>query len=140
MTFFFNEITLTTQQSIQIIDLTALIQDLLSKNGIVTGMVTILSSHTTAFVTINEWEDGLRQDMVNFLSRIAPAGEDYYHNKDTVDDRKNAHAHLTGLLLPGSVTIPISQEKLLLGTWQSVLFIEMDGPREGRRVNLQFWG
>jgi secondary thiamine-phosphate synthase enzyme len=99
-----------------------------------------MSLHTTARLTINERESELQRDMVEFLTRLAPAEGEYRHNHHTVDGRANAHAHLLGLFVNASETIPITDGALVLGAWQSIFFVELDGPRAEREVQLQVIG
>ncbi|MFB6125042.1 MAG: secondary thiamine-phosphate synthase enzyme YjbQ [Halanaeroarchaeum sp.] len=89
------------------------------------GLCTVYVPHTTAGVFVNEAEPGLVGDLETLVERLVPEGEEYRH--DAVDD--NASAHLRSALLGQSVTIPVSRGDLDLGTWQSVLFFEGDGPR-----------
>ena len=78
--------------------------------------------------------------METFLKRFAPRDGTYLHNLNPVDGRDNAHSHLLGLLMNASETIPFSKGKLLVGEWQSVFFIELDGPRKQRNILLQISG
>ncbi len=121
-------------------DITPQIKQLLAESGVSNGQLTLISSHTTAFVSLNEFEPGLQQDMVEYLDRVAPPGAGYRHNVNPVDGRLNAHSHLAGLFLNPSLTIPIVKGRLLLGGWQSILFIELDGPRETRSLHVQILG
>ncbi len=82
----------------------------------------------------------LQRDMLDFLHRLVPADSDYRHNRDPVDGRLNAHSHLLGLFMNASETIPVADGRLLLGGWQSIFFIELDGPREERRLLMQING
>jgi secondary thiamine-phosphate synthase enzyme len=121
-------------------DITTQVKQLLAGSGVSNGQLTLISSHTTAFVSLNEFEPGLQQDMVEYLDRVAPPGAGYRHDVNPVDGRLNAHSHLAGLFLNPSLSIPIVKGKLLLGGWQSILFIELDGPRETRSVHVQILG
>ena len=134
------KVRLGTTEPIQVMDITPQIKQLLAESGVSNGQLTLISSHTTAFVSLNEFEPGLQQDMVEFLDRVAPPGAGYRHDVNPVDGRLNAHAHLAGLFMNPSLSIPIVKGKLLLGDWQSILFVELDGPRENRSLHLQFLG
>ncbi|WP_306060341.1 secondary thiamine-phosphate synthase enzyme YjbQ [Natronococcus wangiae] len=92
------------------------------------GICTVYVPHTTAGVVVNEREERLLSDVENALERLVPRGEGYEH--DAIDD--NADAHLRAMLLGESVTVPIVDGNLALGTWQSILFVECDGPRTRR--------
>lgn len=134
------DLTLASSAPIEIIDITALVRERLAASGLRAGLLTLVSRHTTACLNINEQERQLQRDMVTFLKRLAPRDGDYRHNIAPVDDRDNAHAHLLGLLMSASVSIPVAEGVLQLGEWQSILFIELDGPRPTRRVTLQCLG
>ncbi|RKT43373.1 secondary thiamine-phosphate synthase enzyme YjbQ [Thiocapsa rosea] len=133
-------IVLRTTAPIEIIDITTLVQTRFQGYGIVQGQVTLFSPHTTAFVCLNEKEPMLQRDMLDFLHRLVPADSDFRHNRDPVDGRLNAHSHLLGLLMTASQIIPVADGRLLLGGWQSIFFIELDGPRDERRLLMQVSG
>lgn len=133
-------VSLRTRAPIEIIDVTAILRAEVERSGIVRGQVTLFSPHTTAFVCLNEHEPMLRQDMLDYLARLVPPQGDYRHNREPVDGRPNAHAHLLGLFMNASETIPIAEGRPLLGAWQSVFFVELDGPREERRLQIQVVG
>ncbi|MEI6757169.1 MAG: YjbQ family protein [Chlorobium sp.] len=133
-------ITLCTTKPVEIIDITAEVVTALSNSGLDCGTVTVISQHTTAFVNINEKEERLLEDMETWLKRLVPKDGNYLHNLDPLDGRHNAHSHLLGLFMNSSETIPFSGGKLLLGTWQSLFFVELDGAREKRSVLLQISG
>lgn len=136
----FHLLRLRTSDPIQVIDITPQVRALVEESGVGDGLLTVISSHTTAFVNLNESEARLGEDMVEFLSRFAPKGAGYRHDVQPVDDRPNAHAHLAGLFMNASASIPIRAGRLLLGGWQSILFVELDGPREAREVQVQILG
>ena len=94
------------------------------------GLCHVFVAHTTAGVVVNEAEDRLREDVEAFL-RDAVADGGWRH--DEIDD--NADAHLRAILAGNGVTIPVADGDLSFGTWQSVLFVECDGPRT-RRVRV----
>lgn len=135
-----HRVILATTEPIQVIDITSQVQNLFETTGIRDGLLTLISPHTTARVHLNEREEMLQRDMVAFLQGLVPRDRDYLHNRNTVDDRPNAHAHLLGLFMNASEAIPIRDGRLVLGDWQSIFFIELDGPRAGRQVQLQFLG
>ncbi len=133
-------ISLPTEKPIEIVDITDNVRSALEKSGLRQGTVTVLSRHTTACININEREERLVQDMVTFLKRLVPRDGDYLHNLEPVDGRDNAHSHLLGLFMNSSETIPFADGRMLLGEWQSIFFIELDGPRNERQVLLQIQG
>jgi secondary thiamine-phosphate synthase enzyme len=90
-----------------------------------TGVCTVFVRHTTAGVILQEAESGLLEDLEEFVADLAPTDGDYRH--DRIDD--NADAHLRATVLGESVSVPVEDGELALGTWQSVLFVECDGPQ-----------
>ncbi|HPJ30403.1 MAG TPA: secondary thiamine-phosphate synthase enzyme YjbQ [Methanothrix sp.] len=114
-----------TEKPVQVIDITRQVSEAVAESGVVEGICLVYTLHTTTGIVINEAESGLVQDLIRRLSSLAPPGDGYLH--DRIDD--NAHAHLQAVLLGNCQTIPIEEGCLVMGTWQRVLFIELDGPR-----------
>ncbi len=112
----------------QLVDITDDVREAVSKSGVEEGIVHVFSRHTTAAVIVNEPESGLLRDVVNKLEELVPEGAGYEHDK--VDN--NADSHLRAILLGPSVTLPVAGGEPVLGTWQSILFVELDGPRTRR--------
>jgi secondary thiamine-phosphate synthase enzyme len=135
-----SQIDLATTEPIQMIDVTEMIGDWVASAGIANGLLTILCTHTTARVNINEREAQLQKDMIAYLKRLVPRDGDWLHNLAPVDDRDNAHAHLLGLFMNSSESLPVAGGKPMLGGWQSIFFIELDGPRDRRVLQLHFIG
>ncbi|MFL5284656.1 MAG: secondary thiamine-phosphate synthase enzyme YjbQ [Rhodopila sp.] len=134
------QLSFETVAPIQFLDVTLPVRDWVATTGIRDGLLTLISPHTTARVNINEQEAQLQRDMTTFLKRLVPQDGDWLHNLDTVDDRPNAHAHLLGLFMTASETVPIADGALMLGGWQSIFFVELDGPRPNRHLDLQIMG
>lgn len=118
-------IEIKTEKPVQAMDITRQVSDATKESGVSEGICLVYTLHTTTGIVINEGESGLLQDLVRRLSSLAPPGDGYLH--DRIDD--NAHAHLQAVLLGNCQTIPIEDGNLVMGTWQRVLFIELDGPR-----------
>ena len=135
-----HRLAFATTEPIEFRDVTRDVTDWIATTGIRNGLLTLLSPHTTARVNINESEAQLQRDMVTFLKRMVPRDGDWLHNLDTVDDRDNAHSHLLGLFMNSSETIPVADGALILGEWQSIFFVELDGPRPRRLLDLQIMG
>ncbi|MBS0644685.1 MAG: secondary thiamine-phosphate synthase enzyme YjbQ [Acetobacteraceae bacterium] len=133
-------LTFETTEPIQFLDVTQPVRDWVAATAIREGLLTLISPHTTARVNVNEREAQLQRDMTTFLKRLVPQDGDWLHNIDTVDDRPNAHSHLLGLFMNSSETIPVADGAPLLGGWQSIFFIELDGPRPSRHLDLQIMG
>ncbi len=140
MKTFIQNIPLATEDPIQLLDVTEEVRRVLRASGGRDGILTVISRHTTAFVNLNEVEPNLQEDMRVWLESFVPRDRDYLHNRNTVDDRDNAHSHLMGLLLNASETIPVVDGELSLGTWQSILFVEVDGPRPRRELTVHVMG
>ena len=99
------------------------------------GVVNIFSKHSTSAILINENESGLLDDLELFLKDLF---NNHSWKHDLIDN--NAESHLKSFILSSSETVPISNYHMDLGTWQSVFFVELDGPRRNRAVNLTFIG
>jgi secondary thiamine-phosphate synthase enzyme len=117
-----------TDEQVAIVDITDRVGAALAADA--TGSRTVFVEHTTAGVCLNEAEPRLLEDMSEFVESLAPA-TGWRH--DELDD--NADAHLRSMLLGRSVTIPVEDGQPDLGTWQSILLVDCDGPRT-RRVRL----
>ena len=104
----------------------------LKESGITDGICVISTRHTTCSIIINENERGLRTDILDMLENIVPENKSYAHNQ--IDN--NAHSHLRAMLLGMSEIVPVEDGHLVLGTWQSIFFVELDGPRN-RSVNIK---
>jgi secondary thiamine-phosphate synthase enzyme len=136
-------LTVNTRQRLEFIDLTDHINACLLEHRVQAGQVIVFSLHTTAAIKINEAEELLLEDFKRLLWQLCPPERNYAHNdlrrrKPPIapDERANAHSHCMHLLLPTSETIPVSDGRLMLGTWQRVLLAELDGPRQ-RRISLR---
>lgn len=120
-----DRLELATRGSTELIDITSEVQRVVRSKNIRSGICVIFTRHTTTGIIINENEGGLQHDIEVLLNTLVPKGKGYQH--DQIDN--NAHAHLRSVLLGSSVTIPIENGSLALGTWQSIFFVECDGPR-----------
>ncbi|MBD2447317.1 YjbQ family protein [Nostoc sp. FACHB-152] len=137
-------IEIPTEPKINIYNITPQINDLIATTSIKNGQALVFSRHTTTALAINEYEVRLLEDIKVFLQKLAPESDRYLHNdlhlRDVPEDEPmNAHSHLLAMMLSTSEVIPIVDGKLALGTWQSVLFFELDGPRK-RTVSVQISG
>lgn len=119
----------------ELIDITDRVRAVVKESGIKDGICVISTRHTTSGITVNENERGLRNDILEMLETLVPEHKNYAHNR--IDN--NADAHLRAVLLGNSATIPIEDGHLVLGTWQSIFFVELDGPRN-RSVNVKIIG
>lgn len=133
-------LTLKTESAIEFVDVTEAVREWVEAQGVKDGIVTVSSPHTTARIAVNERDAALQRDMLRHLQWFAPADAAYEHNQHTVDGRDNAHAHLAALFLPASEVLQIADGRLQLGTWQALFFVELDGPRERRELQLSVMG
>ena len=137
-------VEIKTDPGVNIYNITPEIEKLIAATGINNGQALIFSRHTTTALAINENEERLLEDVKVHLGKLAPESTKYLHNdlhlRDVPEDETmNAHSHLMAMMLSTSEVIPIMNGELALGTWQSVLFFELDGPRK-RTVFIQISG
>lgn len=119
-----------SSKRVEIIDITTDINNILEGCKINEGIVNIFAVHSTAGIVINENESRLINDFQNSLERIVPENNSYGHNQ--IDN--NADSHIRAFYIGNSETIPFSGNSLSLGTWQSVFFVELDGPRNRKFI------
>ena len=135
MPIFHTVLQLPTDENLGIYNVTQKIQAFVDSTQVQMGQVLVFSRHTTTALAINEYEERLLADIKTYLYKLAPSADTYLHNdlhlRDVPpDEPENAHAHLMAMTLSTSEIVPIVTGKLALGTYQSVLFIELDGPRQ----------
>ncbi|HYM08342.1 MAG TPA: secondary thiamine-phosphate synthase enzyme YjbQ [Terriglobales bacterium] len=130
-----------TSERMQLINVTDRINEIVRKSGVRDGMVHLQSLHTTTAVFINEWQDALLQDVQSFLDQLVCREHDWRHNNPQFSDceRKNADSHLRGMLMGQSLCLQVRNSEVLLGTWQSIILAEFDGPRS-RSMSIQVSG
>lgn len=119
-------------------DLTDKVEKILRDSSIRAGMVTVFTPSSTSALTTIEYESGALDDLRRALDQIAPPDQEYRHNLRWQDG--NGHAHLRAALLKPSITIPIVDGRLTLGTWQQILFIDFDVRSRQRRMVVQVIG
>ncbi|PYQ11618.1 MAG: hypothetical protein DMH00_07725 [Acidobacteria bacterium] len=131
-------IAVPTERKTQIVNVTAKVRGTCEKLGVSQGVLVVSIRHTTCAVCVNEDEAGLRHDFERLgESLLSPFRGEHGYRHDRIDD--NAQAHLTSVLLGNSITLPLADGQPLLGTWQSILLLEMDGPRP-RTLDLTLLG
>ena len=141
MKIFSRTFKVVTDGRVELYNLTDKARELVKASGIKAGFIIISSLHTTTALFINEFQAALMADAKSFLERLANKENGYLHNcEDCSDcDRKNADSHIRAMLLGHNLTLPIQEGSILLGHWQSILFAELDGPRE-RMLSAQVIG
>ena len=137
---------ISTTQPTQFVDLTDQLQRLVADATLGVGIVNVQTLHTTTGVVVNEHEPLLLTDFQSMLEAAAPADGRYRHDDSvlrtvnlTAEERANGHAHCRALLLPTSAALNISRGRLVLGRWQRVFFVELDGPQH-REISVLMFG
>jgi len=120
-----------TNDRTQLLNITDRINEIVRKSGIRDGIVHLQSLHTTSAVFLNEWQDALLHDVKAFLEQIVAREQYYRHNDPEFSDceRRNADSHMRGMLMGQTLCLQVRNASVLLGTWQSIIFAEFDGPR-----------
>jgi secondary thiamine-phosphate synthase enzyme len=130
-----------TDERVELKSITGEIAAFVDQTPIRDGIVHVSSLHTTAGLMMNEVQGALLSDMANLFEQVIPSAVYYKHNDPLLSDcdRRNADAHLRAVVVGHSVSIPITEGRLKLGTWQKVLLAEFDGPNN-RKVHVQVMG
>lgn len=128
-----HSIKINTNKNFEIIDITSKINEQIDVEK---GIVSIFSKHSTSAIVVNENEPGLLMDLEFTLNNLIT--DRFSYNHDRIDN--NAKSHLKSFLLSSSECLPIKNGHLDLGTWQSVFFVELDGPRNNRTISLTIMG
>ncbi|HHI04055.1 MAG TPA: YjbQ family protein [Candidatus Woesearchaeota archaeon] len=125
------EIIISTKAHNELIDITKEVEKIVSESKVKQGLCNVFVTHATAAILINEnYDPNVMEDIVNALNKIIPEHNNYKHDK--IDN--NAASHIKAAIIGPSETIPIKDNKLYLGTWQSIAFCEFDGPRTNRKI------
>jgi secondary thiamine-phosphate synthase enzyme len=120
-----------TTRAKEAVDLTERVNDAIAAAGIQEGLCVLFVAHTTAALTTGEVGEGTEEDLLEVVEQIIPRIRfRHAHNPS------HAWSHMASSLLGPSLTLPVSQGRLILGTWQSILLIELDGPRR-RDIHMQ---
>jgi secondary thiamine-phosphate synthase enzyme len=136
---------LKTPKKFKIIDITDVVNKDILDSKIKSGIAIISTMHTTTAIRVNEKEPLLFIDIEEYLKKLTQSSKDYLHDdikrrKNCPDNEpKNAESHLQSLLMGATESLPIKDSKLILGKWQHIFFIELDGPRE-RSYNVTIIG
>jgi len=133
-----NRLYVKTKGKNDIHDITEKLQSIVTESGLKEGSVLCFVSGSTASLTTVEYEPGLIKDIPEALNLIAPMDKTYHHD-DTWHDG-NGYAHVRASLMGPSLTIPFSNGKLLLGTWQQVVLIDFDNRSRERAIIAQLYG
>jgi secondary thiamine-phosphate synthase enzyme len=130
-----------TSDRMEMLNITDRINDLIRKSGVKDGFIHLQSLHTTTGVFLSEWQDALVDDVRGFFEQIVQRESYYKHNDPQFSDceRQNADSHLRGMMMGQTLMLQVRNAAVLLGTWQSIILAEFDGPRS-RSVSVQICG
>ena len=138
MTITAKEITFQTKGNYDVLDITLQVSREVEKSGVSDGIVTLFICGSTAGITTIEYEPGLVKDFGDMWDRVVPRDMPHEHNKVWGDG--NGHSHVRASMLGASLTIPVVNKKLTLGTWQQIIFVDFDNRPRSRKILLQFMG
>lgn len=131
----------SSRQKVDFVNLTSIVEQRVADSGIHDGFAVVQSLHSTTGLFVNEWQEALLEDFRTLLEQAVPSHVPWRHNDPRYSDcdRGNAASHLRSALLGSSVVLAVRDGRLVRGTWQSLIFVELDGPRN-RSVSLQIVG
>jgi secondary thiamine-phosphate synthase enzyme len=133
MTVVIESFNIKTEPYCDVINITDKVQNIVQNNDIEKGLVNIHVSGSTGAISTTEYEPGLvKTDIEEFLEEIIPYDQDYAHHQTWGDH--NGAGHLRSFLLKTSQTFPIQNNKIILGTWQQIIFLELDEKPRTRRI------
>jgi len=133
-----DEINIKTDGEVDIVDITGEIQNIVDKSKLNDGIACIFVPGSTGAITTIEYEPGLMKDLPRALETIAPKGIYYNHHETWHDD--NGHSHVRASLMGPSITVPFQNKKLVHGTWQQIVFVELDTSPRNREIIVQIVG
>ena len=132
------ELSISTRGDGEVVDLTERAQQVVDEAGARDGLCTVFVAHSTCGVTTIECEPGCNADLNAILEEVAPRDRRWEHNTRNADT--NAHAHVRAALLGPSVTVPIRDGRLAVGTWQRIVCVDFDDRPRTRTVVVQLLG
>lgn len=121
-----------------IVDITREVADAVRRAGLNNGIVTVFAAGSTAGVTTIEYEDGLVRDLQEAFERMAPSDRPYHHDRRWGDG--NGFSHVRASLLGPSLTVPVENGRLTLGTWQQIVLVDFDNRSRRRELVIQLMG
>ncbi len=130
-----------TTDRMQLLNITERINEIVKRSGVKEGLVHLQTLHTTSALVLSEWQDALLHDTKAFFETVVDGNRYYRHNDPEFSDceRRNADSHMRGMVMGQTLSLQVRNAAVLLGTWQSILFAEFDGPRS-RSVAVQVSG
>jgi secondary thiamine-phosphate synthase enzyme len=131
-------IRLSTHGQTEVRDITAAVQEVVTRSGLAAGTVTVFCPSSTSALTTIEYEPGCVADLQRMFEDLLPSTRNYAHNA-TWDDG-NGHSHLRAALLGPSLTVPFAGRKMTLGTWQQIIYVDFDIRPRKRELIVQVMG
>jgi len=131
MKIFQESISIETEKLYDFINITEMIEKIVKKSKVQNGMVFVNSLHNTAAIIIQEDDSSIHRDLIRTMEKLFPLKEKYEHD---YEGNINATAHLKSNFLGNAISIPLKDNKLVLGTWQKVFFVELFEPRNRKVV------
>ena len=138
MTVKTKQLSIHTKGEGDILDVTGAVAEAVVETKLKNGIVTVFVPGSTGALTTIEYEPGLLKDFPNMLERVAPKNLAYEHEKRWHDG--NGHSHVRASLIGPSLTVPFANGRLTLGTWQQIIFMELDVRSRVRNLILQIMG
>lgn len=133
------DVRLETRGEVQLLDITREVGSIVRAAGVRTGQALVFSRSSTSAIIITEFEPGLiEEDVPAALERLFPKSLDYGHERRWHDG--NGHSHVRAVFLRPDLVVPVREGKLFLGTWQQIVFVELDNKPRERAVCVHVWG
>ncbi len=132
------EISVLGKEDCGIVNITGMVSEEVKKSKIRNGTVTIFCIGSTGAITTMEYESNLSKDLAEILDKLIPLNKDYHHHQTWGD--YNGGSHLRAMLMGPSLTVPVVEKRLTLGTWQQIVYINFDRIEKIRKIVLQIIG
>jgi secondary thiamine-phosphate synthase enzyme len=142
MKTFFKDIIIETKKNSELINITDIVKKAINESNIKNGFTIVFSHHTTTGILINENETGLEMDIMNYLKKITPEEDNYFHHHYFYKDGRmavNAWAHFRSILTGLNAIILIRNGEAILGSRENIYLAEFDGPKE-RKITIMVMG
>jgi secondary thiamine-phosphate synthase enzyme len=138
MVVYQDEISFRTRGEGDVVDITGEVERVVERSGVRSGVAHVFAIRSTAAVSTIEYEPGLKEDLLAALERIAPRDAEYKHHLRWGD--YNGHSHVRATIVKSGLEVPVRGGELVLGTWQRIVFIELDVRARSRRVVITVMG
>ncbi|MCD6574873.1 YjbQ family protein [Candidatus Aerophobetes bacterium] len=138
MNVYTGEIIIKDKGGFEVFNITEKVKEEIRKSGLKDGTVTVFVPGATGALTTIEYEPGLVKDLKELLDKYIPPGRNYHHEERWHDG--NGHSHLRASLIGPSISVPFVNSQLTLGTWQQIIFLELDNKPHTRKLVVQVVG